>query len=171
MGKITSAIATNNFLAIKSSLAGMTRVFYAFGIFEKLITEEEKDERIFLLLEEYLQAMEKTDNDGSRDIINIGFLFKLLDFLGYKLNVEKCVQCGMKLASGNSHFFSARLGGVLCSKCAQSAKKIRISESTIKFLRLILRNRIKNLPKIKLSPGDIINAKTVIDESIKWITV
>ena len=58
-GKITGAIAVNNFLLIKSDLAATKQAFYVFSILDRMIAEEERDERIFRLVIKYLEALEK----------------------------------------------------------------------------------------------------------------
>lgn len=119
-GNITGAITLNSFFAIKSDLESVTRVFYVFKILEKIITQQEKDEKVFNLLLSYLETLEELkseeDKENRPDVITLGFLFKLLDSLGYKIEVEKCVSCGRKLLPANN-FFDASQGGVMCQNC------------------------------------------------------
>ena len=186
-GNITGAIAIENFMSIKSDISALQRIFYALGILEKIISDEEKDEKIFELLLGYLKTIEdvcqRRDEvvtvsrdaallrlyEGRLDIITLGFLFKFLEILGYKIEVEKCVVCGEKLESENN-FFSPELGGIICPSCGREiAKKIRISPNSIKLIRIFLKNKIENFSKIQAEKETIDNLKIIIREEIEWI--
>lgn len=178
-GNITGAIAINNFLNIKSDISALQKVFYVFGIFGRLVTEEERDEKIFELLSDYLEAMDKLvgkENQGNRDdsgnkwdIITLGFSFKLLDSLGYKIEVKKCLKCGKKLVAENN-YFSGELGGTVCKSCSQEARnKIKISNEAIKLVRIFLNNKLENLVKINISKKDITNLKIVFVQTMEWM--
>jgi|WetSurMetagenome_2_1015567.scaffolds.fasta_scaffold28008_2 DNA repair protein RecO (recombination protein O) len=178
-GNITGAITLNNFLAIKSEIRALQKVFYVFGIFNRLITDEEKDENIFNILLGYLEAMDKLCqddellrlfNEDKLNIITLGFLFKLLDSLGYGIEAEKCVKCGSKL-DPEGNYFNPEQGGVVCPNCVGgNGKKIGINSHAIKLIRIFLKNKVENFGKISASKGDIKNLKLVVNEEISWIT-
>jgi DNA repair protein RecO (recombination protein O) len=63
-GNITGAIAVENFLEIKNNIEALEKVFEAMKIFSRLVTQEEKDERIFHLLLGYLLAIEEVVEKG-----------------------------------------------------------------------------------------------------------
>jgi len=173
MGKITGAIVLDNFSRLKADYEYLARIFYVFGVLEKIITNEEKDEKIFELLLNYLRILEKlTEKDKEKEkveIITLGFIFKLLDSAGYGLNMENCVRCGAKLKPENN-FFSAPSGGVVCPGCADfSAKKVNIESATIKLIRIFLGNRLENFTKISASKTDIKNTRLIAGEMVRWI--
>ena len=172
-GNITGAIAINNFLGIKSDVSAVQKVFYVIGIINRLITEEEKDEKIFSLLLEYLETLDKSNNLSSKaksDIITLGFLFKFIEALGYRIEVEKCIRCSSKLQPGGN-YFSPELGGITCLNCTENnRKKIKISSDSIKLIRIFLKNKIENMEKIKAGKNVINNLKIVIQEEVNWIT-
>ncbi|HPN96789.1 MAG TPA: DNA repair protein RecO [Candidatus Moranbacteria bacterium] len=171
-GKITGAIAINNFLPVKENYSAIRKVFYVFGILEKMITQEEKDEELFGLLLSYLEKMEKAGRENSEevmDILTVGFILKMADNLGYKINVESCVGCGKNL-SPEGNYFSARSGGILCDHCQEESEgKIKVTAGAIKLIRLFLKNKMENLGKIRASGEDINSAKRVANELLKWI--
>jgi DNA repair protein RecO (recombination protein O) len=177
-GNITGAITMNNFLGIKSEIMALQKVFYIFGIFNRLVTDEEKDENIFNLLLSYLESMDKLCQDGARngsydenksDIITLGFSFKLLDSLGYKIEGEKCVSCGEKLRE-DGNYFSAEMGGIVCPDCkAGNGRKVKISSHAIKLIRIFPGNRVENFGKISASKETVKNLKIIANEEISWI--
>jgi len=171
IGKITGAIPIDNFLNIKASFESMDRAFYALKVFQKIIVEQERDEKTFFLLQEYLEAMEKAGerNENGREVLTLGFLFKLLENLGYKLEVERCAACEKKL-SPERNFFAMGRGGALCDDCARKEdRKMKISDSAIKLIRIFLKNKISNFKKIKAEKKDTNNLKAVSEEAVRWI--
>lgn len=171
MGKITGSIAINNFSNIKTDLDLVSKIFYVFKIMAKIISEEEKDETIFELLEKYLVSMDNIfEKGGNADILTLGLAFKMLSEMGYRLEVNRCVHCEKKLLLENNYFSIAR-GGILCDNCHQfENKKIMISNELIKLMRIFLRNKIENLIKLQVSQRDIDRLKIVLNESIAWFS-
>ena len=174
LGNITGAIAVNNFSAIKADFSATSRVFWAFSHFDKLITQQEKDERVFGLFLEYLEAMEKLSREEKAeyklDVVTLGFLFKLTESLGYKIRVENCANCGKKIVAGNGNFFSAERGGALCYECAKTErKKVKNSDSSIKLVKLFLKNRIRSFSKLEVSEKDLRELKLIWKELIDWV--
>jgi len=174
LGKITASLPSDNFLALKSDYLSMARIFFVFGILEKMIAAEERDEKIFELLSEYLWAMESlaargTDVDEQKlDVVTYGFLFKFLDIMGYKINGERCMSCGGKLTDGDN-YFTAQHGGFVCGCSSRGLRGIKCTAGAIKLIRLFLKNNIANFKKISAPPADIRNIKIIAGEMIKWI--
>jgi len=158
MGKITGALAVKNFSKIKSNLEALSQASFAFQIIEKLISDSEKDEKIFNLILKYLLVMENLKGEGvnnKKKILTLGFLFKLLGESGYQLEVGKCADCGEKLKPENNYFSSSR-GGILCEKCSgKESNKIRIKNESIKFIRIFLKNKLENLIKLHSSKENL----------------
>lgn len=173
-GNITGAIMIENFLSIKGNIEALEKVFGVLKIFSRLVTQEEKDERIFNLLLGYLLAIEeavkkKELNELNLDILTLGFIFKLLKKLGYATETKKCTVCNEKLVSGEN-YFSAQLGGILCPSCARNRQgKICITDETVKCIRIFLDNKIGNLGKIKTEKKNLNNLKIIAEEVVRWV--
>ena len=171
MGKITGSIAINNFPNIKTNLDLLNQVFYVFKILLKLLTEEEKDEKFFILLEKYLNILEADPYDEKKtDILTAGFLFKILGEMGYRMEVERCVYCEKKLLPENNYFSVAR-GGILCKQCHRfEPKKIPVSNESIKLIRIFLQNRLENLSKVQVSQKEANQLKIILNSTLNWIS-
>lgn len=180
-GKITGAIGADNFLYLKENITALEKVFYALKIFDRLISEEEQDEKTFDLLLSFLTAMDELVRETSfenpsgqsfqskLDILTLGFIFKLFFLLGYGLEARKCVDCFGKITPGNN-YFSAQKGGVLCASCAgQATGKVKITDAAVKFIRVFEENKMKNLIKIKAEKNNLDNLKIVLNEAVRWI--
>lgn len=170
-GKITGVIPVDFFAAAKEKIHILEKIFWVLGVFDRLVTQEEKDEKIFDLLLSYLRAMNKLkeEDEVGTDVFTYGFIFKLLHLLGYGLEMGRCVACGATLRS-SENFFESERGGTVCAVCAaRVGKKVKITDDTIKFIRIFLENRIENFGKIKTDQKNIGNLKLVAAEAIRWI--
>lgn len=172
-GNITGAIALNNFLSLKSDFTALNRAFYGVSYFARFITQEEKDEKSFALLLEYLETMDALASSGKSeekyDSVTFGFLFKFLENSGYGAEVNACVVCGSKISSGGNRF-SARRGGIVCGDCSKNGGgMVAISDASVKLLRIFYKNRISNLAKLNMDRKDIGNLRVVFQEFANWI--
>jgi DNA repair protein RecO (recombination protein O) len=173
LGKVTGAIVVDNFLNVKSNFEALQKTGHVFGVLNKIIVEEEKDEKIFDILSGFLKAMDKVcakeGESEKMDILALGLLFKLLLEMGYGIEVEKCVHCGGRLKPENN-FFSAGKGGVLCLNCHKfENRRVKIGPEAIKLIRIFLKNKIENLAKLKVAEKDINNLKIIAQEALNWL--
>lgn len=172
-GRITGSVVENNFSHLKNNFELLAKSFKTEKIFNKLVGAEEKDKKVFNLLSGYLNAMNIKETDFRAsimpDLITQGFIFKLFNYLGYKIEANTCVKCG-NLLSRNGNYFSAEQGGILCEKCAPNSKnKVKISTNTIKIIRIIFKNNINSLAKLKVETRDINNLRMISNEFFRWI--
>lgn len=171
IGKITGSIVENSFPNIKNNLDALAAVFEALKIFDRLISQEEKDEKVFALLLEFLEALDAIKNGGKEkvEILNQGFIFKLLDSLGYKIEASICASCGLRF-SGEDNYFSAPHGGIVCHDCArESGDVFQASINTIKLIRIFFSNNLKSFLKIKTGEKEIKELKTISKIFLDWL--
>lgn len=172
IGKLTGSGVVENFSKIKSDIESLIQVSYAVKVLEKIIPEQQEEERIFKLFSEYLNAMEDLsgkNNPGKKAGITLGFFFKLLEESGYKLEIKRCVICDGRLQAGNN-YFSASRGGIMCGNCQiLEQKKLRVEDSSIKFMRVFAQNKIGNLEKLSFSKKDIDNLGKIARAALDWI--
>lgn len=174
LGKITGSIVENNFSSIKRDCDALLETFSGLNMFDKLVDFENPDREIFFLLRSYLEAIEKCSLSNLTEkflLLRLGFAVKLLDALGYTIEVRACVSCGKSLSSYGLHF-SSSAGGVLCENCINENQSgiIPIKANTIKMIRLFLKNDMLNLSKIQANIEDCDNLHLVIDDFLKWNT-
>jgi DNA repair protein RecO (recombination protein O) len=174
-GKVTGAIIHNNYENIKSDYPATKKVFESLRIFKKIITGQEQDRIMFGILKEYLDEIEnnisKRDYESVRkmEIITLGFKYKLLEYSGYRINVETCGVCHAKLISGKN-YFSSEKGGMICEVCSRKInRKISVSDSSIKVLRIFSGNSIGNYHKIVVDDKDVKNLNAIINDEILWV--
>lgn len=168
MGKITGSLVLDNFSRMRENLEAVRSVFGSVELLGKIIKDENKDEKIFGLLKEYLEASNSISSAEKTEILSLGFSFKLLEEAGYKVEANICAVCGEKIREGNN-FFDPEQGGIICEGCSlRSRKGIRINPNSIKILRIIFQNSIRSLSKLKTERKDIDNLKMIEKEFIRW---
>ena len=86
-GKILDRIATvdvaANFTNIKNDLTKLTFALYAIEIFNQLVKKEEKDEKLFYILTEYLHYIEIEDEQKNLIFLTKMYILKFFICLGY----------------------------------------------------------------------------------------
>ncbi|EKE10940.1 MAG: hypothetical protein ACD_15C00172G0002 [uncultured bacterium] len=171
LGKITGSIVNDNYASIKSNLDLVSNVFFVFRIISRIISEEEKDEEIFLLLEKYLEISNGLKREEElQEILTVGLLFKVMDKLGYRMEVDRCVQCEKKLVL-EKNYLSMPRGGILCFDCYKSEPNRKaISNEMIKLIRIFSKNKLESLAKLKTETKDVQKLKAIIKEIINWFS-
>lgn len=147
---LTDSVVLENFKGIKDNLVKLRIAYKIAEVLNNLIKGEEKDERIWELLNE---TFEKLNNQplvvGYWPLIYYYFLWNFFSILGYQPELYKCVACQKKLIPGFLYFSSGD-GGIVCNRCTKTRK--RINTDTVKILRLILKDEQNLLFKLKIPP-------------------
>ena len=151
---VGGAVSENCFIDLKSNLEKSLIAGQAVNIFNQLIKHGEQDGDIFLLLQDFLNTLDKDKNKEFNCELLLNFLiFKLLDQLGYKPELYNCVVCKKKIIPNNNKFDLSR-GGLVCADCAKNIqynKPLQISANCIKVLRLVIESDLSRLTKLKIN--------------------
>jgi len=159
---VTEAEIINCFFKIRNNLKSVNSSFYLAEVIDKLSEEREAHSDVFNLL---LQTLEKINYLPDKIILPY-FEINFLANIGYQPELYKCLDCGKKITPGGNGF-DFNEGGLLCKNCNRNAAKI--SDETVKVLRLFLRHDIKLLEKLKLSPKTTDELIDIADRYIKYI--
>jgi len=171
-GKIAGSIIENSYPNLKKNGEAMLEVFGAINLFNKLVDLESKDETMFMLLSDYLEAADGAASKDSMEeknrLLSLGFSLKLLELSGYKIEAQMCVLCGGRLA-GETFHFSPELGGILCQTCGRLQQgTILINTNTIKLMRIIFASSMKSLGKLKVEKKDLDALSRVVRSFLLW---
>ena len=101
---------------------------YVLELTEKLLPEEIPQPRIFTLLTEFLECLEKRSK--LHETLVIAYIVKILDILGTMPELSACTSCGEEKPvsgdgktgnpkGGEKFFFSIKEGGRICPRCAK----------------------------------------------------
>ncbi len=165
---LTDIRIINNFKVIRKDL---TKIFFAYKACEdlnELTKEEQKEERIWVLLKEFLEDLnqEKSFFEFS---LYFRFIWKLFSFLGYGPELYNCVSCSKKIEK-EPFYFSFENGGVVGSCCFNNQENIcLIEKNEIKFLRILLKESKEIALKLKIDSQTKNNLKNLTEKYLNHL--
>ena len=123
----------------------IVRTSYATYITE-LITKVYKHENSSNIFELYIQSLDKLTDGYDASVITNILRLKLLDYLGIKPIIDRCVQCGnvTDIATISSYY-----GVYICKNCLKNEKIV--STRTISLIRGLYYVDISKIKKIDIS--------------------
>ncbi len=144
---VTQAEAVDLFPGLRDDLVRLGHAAYAVEVLDCFAVAEE-NRPLYRLLVETLGRLSK----GADPAITIRhFELRLLEQVGYRPELFRCVGCGREIAPENQ-FFSAMEGGVLCPRCGPERREARpISLGSLKVLRHYQRTPFSEVVEIRVS--------------------
>jgi DNA repair protein RecO (recombination protein O) len=104
----------------------------AFEAFLSAVKDTGEHPELFLLLERFLSALERTTDADAYPAFLWFFLYRLADLQGVAPELSACMRCGKSNCGG--YLFSAR-GGLLCAGCEEQASDAHyIPASALPFI-------------------------------------
>lgn len=148
---LTKVQPINIFKNIRHDLHKLLIAGYTIDLANKFLQNGEKDERIFYFLREWLEFLDQNREQGS--VFAYSFILKLLFLLGFKPELEKCVNCDSEEIVG---FYFAG-GGVICADCAnkkrgEGKEVVPCSKSDVDGLKMLLNGPWEAICNLKISP-------------------
>lgn len=178
---IGAASGRDAFASIKENLNKLYFSGQAINWFDRLVKENQADDRLFFLLSEWLRVMaEYPGPDFSREngeVLLAFFALRLLSELGYKPELEHCLICGQKIKPGQN-YFDLLSGGLVGEECILERKKREgyearqtppISDNSIKALRYMASNRFIQAQKIVIDKKTIKELNIIISQFIQYV--
>lgn len=147
MDVVAQGEVLNAFTPLKSNLERSGCAFYVAELVSRFTADHAETRVLFDLLANTLNSL-CTE-------VRMGFLLRhfdmnLLQCVGYRPNLHRCVTCNARLKP-ESNYFSPSGGGVLCPACFGSEPVSRpISVNAIKALRLLQSNDFANASRVRL---------------------
>lgn len=153
LSKLTDVDILNDYRNIKKDIVKTSYSTYV----TELITKVSKHEMSSSIFELYIQVLDKISSGYDCQIITNILRLKLLDHLGIKPIIDRCVECGN---TNEIVTISSYYGGFICKKCLKSEKIV--STKTITLIRGLYYIDISKIKKIDISE----EIKKEIDEFI-----
>lgn len=174
-GNISSVIVEESFPVIRSQGEWLRTALEGVSFFDSLVGEQELDPKLFFLLFDFLQAIDSLNSTEMEmrvirsRLFFSGFLWKLLDALGYCVETRSCVVGGERLSFEEEYFFSPDAGGIVCVSHGSLAKRaIPFSKDSIKLLRIFLANTVISLQKIIVREKTLRSVECAFLEFFQW---
>lgn len=129
---VTQAEAVETYQPLREDLLRTGYAAYVVELLDRFIYEEGPNRALYQLLVDTLQRLA-----GEEDVFTAVRFYeiRLLDLLGFRPELFRCVQCRTEIQPVDQ-FFSAAQGGVLCPRCGPSVPDARsVSMPVLKYLR------------------------------------
>ncbi len=150
---VTQSQTMDGFLTLKGDLKLMAYGLYILELVDSFTVDNNANRPLFDLLLDSLRLLTETNNN---EIVLRYFELHLLQHLGYRPELYRCVRCNSPLRPVVNYFSSGE-GGVICPRCGQNEyQPLALSVDALKVLRLwqdcdyLTARRVKVESKISL---------------------
>lgn len=137
---ISQAEAINTFFNLRSDIDKLFLAMYGSEIVSNFgIENDPNSEDIYNLFYSFLNELSKAETKELSMLQVIKFQLKIMNILGYSIELNNCVKCVDKLTEKEEIYFSIDQGGILCKCCAENVcRKVKVPYKIIEFLNTLL---------------------------------
>jgi DNA repair protein RecO (recombination protein O) len=140
----------NSYAELKKDFLQITTLQVLAEMVSQATPEGEPHSEIYSLLKEVLGALETEPK--SNELLLMAFALKLMEFLGYPLELEICAECGETLEKKKVYLIPHR-GGALCESCQGSGStRFQVAPMGLKVLKKLRRTSMERVHVLKLKP-------------------
>ena len=135
----------------------------------RLFTEQERNERAFVALTRFLDALDTAPHAASRpalDPLGLSFQLKLLWVSGYLPHLTSCAECGATDATLAG--YSPRAGGAVCRACAVQAEALALSGEGVAGIEALLASPLADASALGLGERATRDALRVVTASYEY---
>lgn len=137
MWMVTQAETVDAHLPLRLDLLLTGYACYLSELMDRFTIEEEENRSLYTLL---CQSLERLESPADPFLVVRYFEVRLLDLLGYRPELSRCVVCREQIEAQNQ-FFSFLEGGVICPKCSgKPMDAMPIAMPVLKYLRHLQRS-------------------------------
>jgi DNA repair protein RecO (recombination protein O) len=145
---ITQSETISSFLPLRDDLWRTSLALYAAELVAQFTAERVENYPIYKLLIDTLHRLCKTDNG---DLTLRYFELNLLTYLGYKPELQQCLDCKSPMEPA-ANFFSASGGGVLCPACREKEPLSQpISLNGLKVMRFLQESDYPKASRVRIN--------------------
>lgn len=144
---VTQADTVDAYLPVREDLTLTGNAAYVLELLDRFSYEEGENRAIYALLVDTLARL-----SGGEDVfLTIRYYeIRLLDYLGFRPDLQHCVQCQREIQP-QDQFFSALHGGVLCPDCGMHLPGSRpISMQALKYMRHLQRSSFADIAQVRV---------------------
>ncbi len=145
---VTQAETIDAYLPLRDDLVRTSYAGYAIELLDRFTYEEGENRLIFGLLVDTLARI-----SGGEDIFTTlrYYEIRLLDHLGFRPQLFKCVQGGEEIRA-EDQYFSAQGGGVLCPRHGRASPEARpVSLDALRYLRHFQRSSFADARRAEIA--------------------
>lgn len=163
---VTQAQTIDSFLPLKENLKRMSCGLYISELVDVFSEEHAENRKLFQLLLQTLHQLSQLDKN---DVALRYFELNLLNFTGYRPQLQMCANCSSSLQPVTNYFSSSQ-GGVLCTDCGYQEPVAReLSVNALKVLRLWQDCDFSTANRIHINPELAFELEQALREYIKYL--
>lgn len=145
---VTQAETINPFLPLREDLLRLSYAYYAAELVDRFTEEGVENRPLFDFL---LDTLSRIGEASDLSITTRFFELHLLDLLGYRPQLFRCLRCQAEIKP-EINFFSNEEGGVLCPNCGRGEPRAKaISVGALKVLRFLQKGDYAHCRRLKVS--------------------
>jgi DNA repair protein RecO (recombination protein O) len=146
---VTGAETVNAHLALRENLDAYGHASYMVEMVARLTEERQENSVVFDLLAGSLQLLAEGVDPYH---VTRHFELALLNHLGFRPELQQCVECREALTQA-PHPFMAELGGFLCENCQPRGVALKhVTVDAQKYLRAVERGGLGPIINLQLTP-------------------
>lgn len=163
---VTQAEAIRTFEGIRADLVLTAYAAYVVELLDRFTYTESDNPQLYHLLVDTLVRLE---SGASPTTVVHYYEIALMDSLGFRPELTRCVHCGKKIEPVDQ-YFSAKLGGALCPNCADNDPTAwRVSVDVLRYMRHFQRSPWSAV-KERVIPDDIEkNLKLLMERYLTYL--
>ena len=148
---VTSSSLEDPHLGLRNDLHSTAAAWYLVELVDRFVEGAADTHEPFRVLAQGLSALD-AGADVSREVVARWFELALLDAMGFRPELARCLECGSVIdPEGNA--YSPVGGGVLCPQCAHRSHGARsVSADALKVLRHLQRSSLVGVIRLRLPP-------------------
>ncbi len=151
---VTQIALEDPHLRLRNDLHSTAAAWYLVELADRFCEGSADSHEAFGLLAQGLAGLDAAPADVSREVVARWFELHLLDAMGFRPELTRCVDCGAEIGpDGNG--YSPVAGGVLGPECSHSALGARpVSPAALKVLRHLQRSGLAEVLRLRM-PGAV----------------
>lgn len=152
-----------SFMPLREDLVKMAYASYIAELTSEFLPEGDANEKTFLLILKTYRLMSKCFNPETMTKV---FELRLLSFLGYNPELERCVCCGGEV-TGNQINLSPKQGGIVCGRCRLTAiDSMQVNKQTVATLKTLTNISTGELKLLKIPSWTMAELSEVLRQFI-----
>jgi DNA repair protein RecO (recombination protein O) len=149
---VTQAALEDPHLGLRNDLHSTAAAWYLVELADRFCEGAADSHDAFVLLAQGLAALDANPGDVSREVIARWFELHLLDAMGFRPELSRCLECGADVGP-EENGFSPVAGGVIGPECMHVALGARpIGSEALKVMRHLQRSALPEILRLRL-PG------------------
>jgi len=163
---ITQSQNIESFLPLKSDLWRISQALYIIELVDRFTTEGEENYPLFMLL---VDTMRRLCQAHSGELTLRYFELRLFEYVGYRPQLQHCVNCQTSLEA-RDNFFTPSGGGVLCPRCRDQEPVVySLPLNALKVMRFLQRSDYASVERLRMTPGLFSELKKLTQGYVRYL--